>query len=101
MIRRPSRSTPPDTLLPYTARFRRGPTGPRVYDEAAQLVQEYGPDAWPRHVADRAASRHAAAEGKTAMEIAPSGKAADEVRQLYKWTCEHVNMQASDRKSVV
>src|SRR3546814_7568402 len=67
------------------------PTAPRMYDEAAQLVQDYGLDACPHHIADRAAFRHAAAEGKTAMEIEPSGKAADEVRQLYKWTCEHVN----------
>src|SRR3546814_21189480 len=69
-----------------------------MYDEAAQLVQDYGLDACPHHIADRAALRHAAAEGKTAMEIEPSGKAADEVRQLYKWACEHVNMQASRKR---
>ncbi|MFP5433967.1 MAG: ParA family protein, partial [Alphaproteobacteria bacterium] len=74
------------------------PTAPRMYDEAAQLVQDYGLDACPHHIADRAAFRHAAAEGKTAMEIEPEGKAADEVRQLYKWTCEHVNMQASKKR---
>ena len=68
------------------------PTAPRMYDEAAQLVQDYGLDACPHHIADRAAFRHAAAEGKTAMEIEPNGKAADEVRQLYKWACKHVNM---------
>src|SRR3546814_12446451 len=45
---------------------------------AAQLVQDYGLDACPHHIADRAAFRHAAAEGKTAMEIEPSGKEADE-----------------------
>ena len=61
-------------------------------------VQDYGLDACPLHIADRAAFRHAAAEGKTAMEIEPDGKAADEVRQLYKWTCEHVNMQASKKR---
>ena len=74
------------------------PTAPRMYEEATQLVQDYGLDACPHRVADRAAFRHAAAEGKTAMEIEPDGKAADEVRQLYKWTCEHVNMQASTKK---
>ena len=73
------------------------PTAPRMYDEAAQLVQGYGLDACPLRVADRAAFRHAATEGKTVMEIEPNGKAADEVRQLYKWACEHVNMPA-DRK---
>src|SRR3546814_17309056 len=74
------------------------PTAPRMYDEAAQLVQDYGLDACPHHIADRAAFRHAAAEGKTAMEIEPSGKAADEVRQLYKWTCEHGKKQASRKQ---
>ena len=68
------------------------PTAPRMYDEAAQLVQGYGLDACPLRVADRAAFRHAATEGKTVMEIEPNGKAADEVRQLYKWACKHVNM---------
>src|SRR3546814_5384749 len=69
-----------------------------MYEEATQLVQDYGLDACPHRVADRAAFRHAPAEGKTAMEIEPDGKAADEVRQLYKWTCEHVNMQASTKR---
>src|SRR3546814_9286731 len=63
------------------------PTAPRMYDETAQLVQDYGLGACPHHIADSAAFRHAAAEGKTAMEIEPSGKAADEARQLYKWSC--------------
>src|SRR3546814_17671130 len=103
MIPRPPRSTRTDPLLPDTTRVRSiftagSPTAPRMYDEAAQLVQDYGLDACPHHIADRAAFRHAAAEGKTAMEIEPSGKAADEVRQLYKWTCEHVNMQASRKR---
>ena len=30
------------------------PTAPRMYDEAAQLVQDYGLDACPHHIADRA-----------------------------------------------
>src|SRR3546814_8278227 len=47
------------------------PTAPRMYEEATQLVQDYGLDACPHRVADRAAFRHAAAEGKTAMEIEP------------------------------
>src|SRR3546814_17986672 len=71
------------------------PTAPRMYDEAAQLVQDSGLDACPHHTADRAAFRHAAAEGKTAMEIEPSGKAAEEVRQAFNCTCENVNMKAT------
>lgn len=74
------------------------PTAPRMYDEAAQVVQGYGLEACPHIVADRAAFRHAAAEGKTAMEIEPNGKAAEEVRELYKWACKHVNMQSSKKR---
>src|SRR3546814_17030224 len=77
MIRLPPRSTRTDTPFPYSTLFR---------------------SACPHHIADRAAFRHAAAEGKTAMEIEPRGKAADEVRQPYKWTCEHVNMPASRKR---
>ena len=77
------------------------PTAPRMYDEAVQVVQGYGLDACPHIIADRAAFRHAAAEGKTAMEIEPDGKAAAEVRELYKWVCTHVNMQASKRRRTV
>jgi chromosome partitioning protein len=74
------------------------PTAPRMYEEAAQLVQDYGLEACPLFIADRAAFRHAAAEGKTVMEIEPNGKASEEVRQLYKWVCEHVDMQTSKKR---
>lgn len=74
------------------------PTAPRMYEEATQLVQSYGLDACPHIIADRAVFRHAAAEGKTVMEIEPKGKASDEVKALYKWICQHVNMPASKRR---
>lgn len=74
------------------------PTAPRMYEEAAQVVQGYGLEACPHIIADRAAFRHAAAEGKTVMEIEPNGKAAEEVRELYKWACQHVNMQSSKKR---
>lgn len=70
------------------------PTAPRMYEEAALLVKDYGLEACLHIIADRAAFRHAAAEGKTAMEIEPNGKAAEEVQRLYKWVCTHVNMTA-------
>ncbi|GCD60596.1 ParA family partition ATPase [Acetobacter pasteurianus] len=74
------------------------PTAPRMYEEATQLVQSYGLNACPHIIADRAVFRHAAAEGKTAMEVEPKGKASDEVRLLYKWACKHVNMQSSRKR---
>lgn len=71
------------------------PTAPRMYDEAAQVVQGYGLESCPFNIADRAAFRHAAAEGKTAMEVEPEGKASAEIRAVYMWICQHVGLKAS------
>ena len=68
------------------------PNAPRVYQEAGELVESFGTPPCPFQMSDRAAFRHASAEGRTAMELEPDGKAADEVRQLYKWTCRQVDM---------
>ncbi|GBQ08662.1 ParA family partition ATPase [Acetobacter cerevisiae] len=74
------------------------PTAPRMYAEATQLVQSYGMDTCPHIIADRAAFRHAAAEGKTAMEMEPNGKAAHEVEALYMWLCTQVHMRSSQKR---
>ncbi|WP_420608248.1 ParA family partition ATPase [Novosphingopyxis sp.] len=70
------------------------PNAPRVYQEAGELVESFGTPPCPFQMSDRAAFRHASAEGRTAMELEPDGKAADEVRQLYKWTCRQVDVLA-------
>ena len=70
------------------------PNAPRVYAEAGELVDSYGTPACPILIPDRAAYRHASAEGRTVMELEPGGKAADEVRDLYKWTCRQLDMPA-------
>ncbi len=74
------------------------PNAPRMYEEAAQVIQGYGLLSAPYYIADRAAFRHAAAEGKTVMEIEPTGKAAEEVQQLYMWACKQVGMKASSKR---
>lgn len=66
------------------------PNAPRMYEEAAQVVQDYGLNVCPHTVSDRAAFRHAATEGKTVLETEPEGKAANEIQQVYMWICEHV-----------
>ena len=68
------------------------PNAPRMYEDASNLVRTFGIEACPHMLTDRAAYRHASAEGKTVLEAEPNGKAAREVEQLYKWTCEHVDM---------
>ena len=68
------------------------PNAPRVYAEAGELVDSYGTPPCPILVPDRAAYRHASAEGRTVMELEPAGKAAEEIRDLYKWTCRQLDM---------
>ncbi len=67
------------------------PNAPRMYEEAGELVASYGTPAAPVLIPDRAAYRHASAEGRTVMELEPAGKAADDVRRLYEWTCRQID----------
>jgi chromosome partitioning protein len=68
------------------------PNAPRIYAEAGELVDSYGTPPCPVTLPDRAAYRHASAEGRTVTETEPAGKAAGEVRELYKWTCLQLDM---------
>ncbi|WP_294353122.1 ParA family partition ATPase [uncultured Sphingomonas sp.] len=70
------------------------PNAPRVYEEAGELVEGYGTPPCPVILPDRAAYRHASAQGATVTEIEPAGKAASEVREFYKWTCRQLGMSA-------
>ncbi|NTS66769.1 AAA family ATPase [Sphingomonas sp. HHU CXW] len=70
------------------------PNAPRVYEEAGELVDSYGTPPCPVILPDRAAYRHASAQGATVTEIEPAGKAASEVREFYKWTCRQLGMPA-------
>jgi chromosome partitioning protein len=68
------------------------PNAPRIYQEAGELVESFGTPPCPVVLSDRAAYRHASAEGRTVMELEPAGKAAEEVRELYRWTCRQLDM---------
>jgi chromosome partitioning protein len=41
---------------------------------------------------ERAAFHHSVGAGKTAPEIEPKGKAAEDIASLWVWVCECVNM---------
>lgn len=75
------------------------PNAPRIYEEAGELVAGYGTPPCPVILPDRAAYRHASAEGRTVTEADPQSRAANEVRSLYKWTCRQVDM-SKPRKAV-
>ena len=79
--------------------FTAGPPGAtRVYAEAGELVAGFGTPACPVILPDRAAYRHASAEGRTVTEAEPTGKAAEEVRELYQWTCRQVDGPTERRR---
>ena len=69
------------------------PNAPRMYEEAGELVAGYGTPAAPVLIPDRAAYRHASAQGATVMELEPTGRAADDVRRLYAWTCRQLDKE--------
>ncbi len=75
------------------------PNAPRVYQEAGQLVESFGTPACPIQIPDRAAFRHASAEGRTVMEFEPSGKAAEDIRHIYEWTCRQTGISTLPVKS--
>ncbi|MGW8281599.1 ParA family partition ATPase (plasmid) [Sphingomonas aurantiaca] len=74
------------------------PNAPRMYQEAGELVEGFGTPACPIQIADRAAFRHASAEGRTVMEFEPNGKAADDIRHIYKWTCLQLGIPVKSPK---
>jgi chromosome partitioning protein len=76
------------------------PNAPRMYQEAGELVESFGTPACPIQIADRAAFRHASAEGRTVMEFEPNGKAADDIRQIYKWTCLQLGVPVKSSKKL-
>jgi len=74
------------------------PKAPRVYAEAGDLVASYGTPACPIQVPDRAAFRHASAEGATVIETEPNGRAAKEIQRLFEWTRHQLVVSTSKAK---
>jgi hypothetical protein len=68
------------------------PRAPLIYQEAGQLVEQFGLKVAPVMLPERAAFHHSVGAGKTAPEIEPHGKAAEDVASLWGWICECVNM---------
>jgi chromosome partitioning protein len=67
------------------------PRGP-LAEEAEAAIAHYGLAVAPVRLGQRSAYVHALTVGQTAQEYEPSGKAAEEVTQLYMWTCQHVGL---------
>jgi chromosome partitioning protein len=65
------------------------PRGPLAW-EAVQAVAGYGIEVAPAHLAHRAAFVHCLTAGLTAQEFEPDGKAAQEVRDLFRWIMQQL-----------
>ena len=80
--------------------FTAGPQrAPNLYREAAEVVTGYGLKVAPVALSERAVYHHSTAEGKTAQETEPEGRAAAEVAELWKWVGQHVSTQARQSAS--
>lgn len=60
--------------------------------EATSAVKDYGLEVAPQKLVHRVAYQHSLTEGRTAQEYEPSGKAANEIKRLYKWTKQQLSM---------
>ncbi|WP_375403732.1 ParA family partition ATPase [uncultured Sphingomonas sp.] len=84
--------------------FMGGPQrAPTTYRDARELIEGgeglagMGVAVAPVMLTQRAIYHHSTAQGKTAIEMEPVGKAAEEVAALWKWTCEHANVSTGKR----
>jgi len=82
--------------------FMGGPQrAPTTYRDARELlegskgVEGMGVPVAPVMLTLRAIYHHSTAQGKTAMEVEPEGKAAEEIASLWTWIGEHVNLPTS------
>lgn len=80
----------------FTAGPQRAAT---LYREAAELVASFGLAVAPVILSERAAYHHSTGQGKTAGELDPNGKAAEEVAVLWAWLSQQVGLQARKRAS--
>lgn len=77
------------------------PNAPRICDDARNLIEKLGGRVCPITLPERAIHRHASASGQTVGEVEPNGKAAQEVSQLYMWTCEQLSTSTLEHVEVL
>lgn len=61
--------------------------------EAGVAAEELGLPMCPVTLGDRAAFHRSSAKGEVAMEVDPAGKAAEEVKSLWKWTKKQLGIK--------
>jgi len=76
-----------------TARVLVFATGDRA-EEARVAIAQYGVIVAPVCLGQRSTYVHALTMGQAAQEYEPHGKAAEEIVQLYMWTCQQVGLSS-------
>lgn len=85
-----------DTGKPAFVVFNRTPSrAPNLYAQGVEAVGAMGLKAAPVPLVERAAYHHAEQDGKAAQEIEPSGKAASEIAELWRWLCGQLAVKLS------
>ncbi len=67
-------------------------------DEAEQVIKGYGLEVSPARLGQRSAFVHSVTTGQSVLEYEPRGKAAQEIKAVYMWVCNHVNMETLQRE---
>lgn len=75
------------------------PNAPRIYAEAAELVEGFGISVCPHRISDRAAFRHASAKGETVLDDPCATAAAREIAQVQMWLREQLHMFTSPQSN--
>jgi chromosome partitioning protein len=71
------------------------PKAPLIYREASELIaSSFGLPIAPVTLPERAAFHHSTAQGWTAQQFDPAGKAAAEIDALWRWACERLHMSS-------
>lgn len=89
------RTTGKDAFVVFNATPARGT---RLIEEVGGMVKEMGLNVCPVNLAERAAYANSIGAGKTAPEIEPSGKAAGEVEDLWKWIKKETGITSSKKR---
>ncbi|HYI82126.1 MAG TPA: ParA family partition ATPase [Acetobacteraceae bacterium] len=80
------------TRKPAWVVLNAAPNRGRIAEEAKAGLEERGAQCAPTVMCQRVAYSHSVIDGRTALEFEPDGKAAEEVRDLFRWTCRQVGM---------
>lgn len=73
------------------------PRAPLIYREASEVIEgAFGLQLAPVMLPERAAFHHSTAQGRTAEELDPDGKAAGEIAALWRWTRAQLGMSARE-----